>query len=179
MSPTSLPGAESAKDRGPAVQSGHILLVEDNQDNRDVLTVMLGERYCVWSYGSAAEALSALETVSPDLLVLDIGMKPVNGLDCLRAIRAIRRYSTIPAIALTGYAREVDRAEFLAGGFQAVVTKPILDYGDLEMLIDTLLGSAFTAPSSEMSRGNGSSHRNRILTDAADERMMLGRGTAA
>jgi CheY-like chemotaxis protein len=145
MSPTSLPGAESAKDRGQDLRTGRILLVEDNQDNRDVLTVMLGETYCVSSYGSAAEALSALQTVSPDLLVLDIGMKPVDGLDCLRAIRAIKRYSRTPAIALTGYAREVDREEFLAGGFQAVVTKPILDYSDLEMLVDTLLGSAGTS----------------------------------
>ena len=163
------------------MRTGHILLVEDNQDNRDVLTVMLGEKYGVSSYGSAAEALSALAVVNPDLLVLDIGMKPINGLDCLRAIRAIPRYSATPAIALTGYAREVDREEFLAGGFQAVVTKPILNYSDLETLIDTLLGSVCTAagPSAEMSPRNRSAHTNGVLTDAADERMMLGRGSAA
>jgi CheY-like chemotaxis protein len=123
------------------MRTGQILLVEDHADCREMLTIVLAGKYGVSSYGSATEALRALETVRPDLLVLDIGMKPVDGLECLRAIRAMSGYFSTPAIALTGYARETDRQAFLAAGFQAVVTKPIVDYQQLETLIDTLLES--------------------------------------
>ena len=129
-----------ARTAGPRRE--RLLLVEDNGDNREVLTMILGEKYRVLSYGSAADALSALETVSVDLLVLDIGMKPVDGLRCLQTIRAMPGYRLTPAIALTGHGREVDRQSFLAGGFQAVVTKPIVDYPEFETLIETLLKPA-------------------------------------
>jgi CheY-like chemotaxis protein len=129
--------------------TGRLLLVDDNEDNRDILTVLLSQRYSVFSYGSAAEALAALEAIRPHLLVLDIGMRPVDGVQCLKAIHAVRGYSSTPAIAVTGYAREVDKQAFLAAGFQAVISKPILDHAGLETLIDTLLRSAdsLAAPS--------------------------------
>ena len=77
----------------------------------------------------------------PDLVLLDIAMTPVDGLQCLKAIRARPGYGRIPAIALTAYARDVERQAFLTGGFQAVVTKPILDHQDLFEAIDALLVS--------------------------------------
>ncbi len=107
-----------------------------------MLTLLLGERYSVSSCGSAAEALTVLEASRPDVLMLDIRMTPVDGLQCLAAIRAMPGCSGIPAIALTAFAREDERQAFLAAGFQAVVTKPILDLRELETLIDTLLTSA-------------------------------------
>jgi CheY-like chemotaxis protein len=116
-----------------------LLLVEDNPDNLELLAVLLSERYPVASYGSAAEALNALDAVEPDLLVLDIGMTPVDGLQCLQAIRARPRYARTPAIALTAFAREVEREAFLAAGFQAVVTKPILDPRELVAVVDRVL----------------------------------------
>ena len=122
--------------------SGRLLLVDDNPDNLEVLAMLLGQHYSVAGYGSAAEALDALETVKPDLLVLDIGMSPVDGLQCLEAIRGRPGYGGIPAIALTAFARDDERSEFLKAGFQAVVAKPILDLDALAAVIDTLLPSA-------------------------------------
>jgi CheY-like chemotaxis protein len=118
-----------------------VLLVDDNKDNLDVLAWLLSERHSVSAHGSAAEALRALETVKPDLLVLDICMTPVDGVECLEAIRAVPGYSRIPAIALTAFARDVEREAFLGAGFQAVVTKPILDHRELMGYIDRLLQS--------------------------------------
>ena len=118
-----------------------LLLVEDNSDNREVLTIILTEKYSVSSYGSAAEAFTALEDASADLLVLDIAMQPVDGVECLKAIRARPEYSLTPAIALTAHGREIDKQAFLAAGFQAVVTKPIVDYQEFETLIEALLES--------------------------------------
>lgn len=109
------------------MSTARLLVVEDNQDTLDLLTVWLSEKYRVFSYGCAGEALTALESVKPDLLLLDIGMRDIDGVECLKAIRAIPGYDSIPAIALTGYARDCERAAFQAAGFQAVLAKPILD----------------------------------------------------
>ena len=123
-----------------------LLLVDDNPDNLHVLAVILGERHRVLSYARAPEALQALDTTSVDLLLLDIAMGPLDGLECLRAVRARPGYQHVPAIALTAHAREVDRAAFLAAGFQAVITKPILDFNELFQTVDRLLASSSTAP---------------------------------
>jgi CheY-like chemotaxis protein len=108
-----------------------LALVDDNQDNLEVLMMILGAEYDVSGYTSAQQALEALETVRPDALLLDIAMDPVDGLQCLRMIRARPGFERIPAIALTARARDVEQKAFLAAGFQAVVTKPILDLGEL------------------------------------------------
>jgi CheY-like chemotaxis protein len=119
-----------------------LLLVDDDKDNLDILTVILREKYYdVESYACAEEALAALEAARPDLVLLDIGMRPVDGLQCLKAIRATPGYGSIPAIALTAYAHDVERKAFLAAGFHAVVTKPILDQEDLFGAIDALLAN--------------------------------------
>jgi CheY-like chemotaxis protein len=122
-----------------------LLLVDDSPDNLEVLAALLAEKYHVWSYGSAAEALRALETVKPDVLVLDIGMTPVDGVECLGAIRAMPAYCMVPAIALTAFARDIDRQAFLGAGFQAVVTKPILD-DELIAAVDALIATAPAKP---------------------------------
>ena len=121
------------------MSAARLLLVDDNRDNLEILSVLLSEKYHVAGFGSAAEALAALDTVKPDVLVLDIGMSPVDGVQCLTAIRAQPGYSTTPAVALTAFARDSERAEFLAAGFQRVVTKPILDHGTLIRAIDATL----------------------------------------
>lgn len=120
-------------------RTARLLLVDDNRDNLDVLAILLGERYSVVTCESAEQAFKALEIGSADLLVLDIGMAPIDGVACLSVIRGMPGYRNTPAIALTAFAREVERQAFLAQGFQAVVTKPILDHQQLETLIDSLL----------------------------------------
>ena len=75
-------------------------------------------------------------------MVLDIGMSPVDGLQCLEAVRARPRYGRVPAIALTAFARDVDRKAFLAAGFETVVTQPVLDHRELLAVIASLLTSA-------------------------------------
>jgi CheY-like chemotaxis protein len=119
-----------------------LLLVDDNRDNLELLTVVLGEKYHVSSHASAEQALAALDVARPDVVLLDIGMSPVDGLQCLEAIRARPGYGGIPAMALTAYARDVERKAFLAAGFQAVVTKPILDPEALFGSIAELLASS-------------------------------------
>jgi CheY-like chemotaxis protein len=118
-----------------------VVLVENDPDSLEVFSILLGEKYAVCGYASAVEALQAIEAAKPDVLVLDIGMHPIDGMQCLEAIRATPGYSDIPAVALTGFARDVERQSFLDGGFQAVVVKPMLDSGELMAAIDRLVNS--------------------------------------
>jgi two-component system, chemotaxis family, CheB/CheR fusion protein len=119
-----------------------LLFIEDDRDNLEVFSMILDERYAVFGYPSAVDALQAIDVVRPDLLLLDIGMHPVDGLECLKAIRAKPEYRKIPALALTGFGRAVERKRFLDGGFQAVVVKPVLDHRELIAMIDGLLNGA-------------------------------------
>jgi CheY-like chemotaxis protein len=121
------------------MKTARLLLVEDDQDNLDLLTIVLGTQYQVFSYAYAHEALTALAAVKPQLALLDIGMHPVDGVQCLEAIRGVPGFGDIPAIAITAHARDVDRRSFLAAGFEAVLTKPILDHRELFRAIAALL----------------------------------------
>ena len=135
------------------MRTARLLLVEDNQDCLDLFTVILSDKYRVFSYRCASEGLAAIETAMPDLLLLDIGMRPMDGVQCLKAIRAMPGYGEIPAIALTGYARDAEREAFQSAGFQAVITKPVLDHNELFATITALL--APTMANGTMAGTNG------------------------
>jgi CheY-like chemotaxis protein len=121
-----------------AMPRARLVFVEDDEDSLEAFSLALGETYAVFGYTSAVEALQAIDAAKPDVLVLDIGMHPVDGLECLEAIRAAL-YRDIPAVALTGFARDVERQRFLDAGFQAVVAKPVLNLGELVAVIDRVL----------------------------------------
>jgi CheY-like chemotaxis protein len=124
-----------------AMTRTRLVFVEDHQDSLEGFSIILGEKYAVFGYASAVEALQAIDAVKPDVLLLDIGMHPVDGVQCLRMLRATPGCRDIPAVALTGFARDVERQRFLNGGFQAVVAKPVLDHGELIAVIDRLANS--------------------------------------
>ena len=114
-----------------------LVLVEDDQDNLEGVSILLGEKYVVFGYASAVEALAAIDAAKPDVLVLDIGMHPVDGAQCLEMIRARPGYRDIPAVALTGFARDVERPLGLIAGQQLegpllhamIIGRPVLRQG--------------------------------------------------
>jgi len=118
-----------------------LLIIDDAPDNLEVLTVLLRDKYKVFSYGSCENALKDLQDIKPDLLLLDVRMFPMNGVDFLREVRTVRGFCTIPAIAVTAMAHEAERQRFLEAGFQEIVTKPILELPNLESIVDRLLKS--------------------------------------
>jgi len=143
-----------------------------------VLAFLLSDKYEVAACNSAAEALRAVTSAAMDVLVLDIGMAPTDGIECLKMIRDIPPHAATPAIALTAFAREADRRDFLEAGFQAVVTKPILDQERLERLIDSLLASP-PAGGSDSSTAHVSLNANTArcpLTGVVGDGMIAGRG---
>jgi CheY-like chemotaxis protein/nitrogen-specific signal transduction histidine kinase len=105
-----------------------VMHVDDDADGRDMLTALLeGAGATVVSAGSVREALDALDTIRPDVIVSDIAMAEEDGFTLIRRLRArdADRGGGIPAVALTGYVGPEDRARVLAAGFQTHVSKPV------------------------------------------------------
>ena len=103
-----------------------IAVVEDNVDNRLLLQAIL-EDYSLTEYETGLTALEGLRRHVPDLILLDISLPGMDGLEVLQHIRADARLQDIPVIALTAHAMAGDRERFLAAGFNGYVTKPIVD----------------------------------------------------
>ncbi len=119
-----------------------VLVVEDDPETRDILGAILergGFSYRVAT--RASEALSVLDDWRPDVIVSDIGMPGVDGYELVRQLRARPAHlgGTIPALALTAYARTADRDQALRSGYQAHVAKPV-DPVDLVRAITELTG---------------------------------------
>lgn len=104
-----------------------IALVEDNADNRLLVNAILEDTYEIDEYESGAEALRGIRESLPSLVLLDISLPAMDGTEVLRRLRADPELSSIPVIALTAHAMTGDRERFLDMGFDAYVTKPIVD----------------------------------------------------
>jgi signal transduction histidine kinase len=129
----------------PQLERMRLLIVDDDEDSRDLIACILGERGAhVQAAASAEEALRLLEANPPDVLVSDIGMPDVDGYSLIRSVRAMEtaRGGGTPAIALTAYARSVDGERALAAGFQAHVMKPV----DPDRLVALIASLARGAP---------------------------------
>jgi PAS domain S-box-containing protein len=119
-----------------------VLVVDDEPDTREMLKAMLEQCDAnVQAAGSAAEALQIMEWWQPDVLVSDISMPEEDGCELIRKVRALEpdRGGKVPAVALTAYARNEDRARVLSAGFQIHVPKPV-EPAELTAVIASLAG---------------------------------------
>lgn len=118
-----------------------ILVVDDEADSRElVMAIVTRCGGAVKCCESAAEALKEFRAWKPHLLVSDIGMPNEDGYALISKLRKSRSKTAreIPAIALTAYATDDDRARALAAGFQVHIAKPV----DPEGLVKSLAGAA-------------------------------------
>jgi two-component system, cell cycle response regulator DivK len=103
-----------------------ILLVEDNPVNRRLAQFLLrSQGYEVREATTAQEAFDALKTERPDLIVMDIQLPGMDGLEATRKIKEQPTTTNIPVVAVTSYAMKGDREKALAAGCAGYVTKPI------------------------------------------------------
>lgn len=104
----------------------HILIVEDDEDTLELLqSTFKSKGFRVTTCQSAPEALEIAPTNSIDLILSDIGMPQMDGLEMITKLRELPNMEDVPAIALTGYATSKDTRQALAAGFNAHVSKPI------------------------------------------------------
>jgi signal transduction histidine kinase/ActR/RegA family two-component response regulator len=105
-----------------------VMLVEDDADGRELLTLALEEAGAeVSPHASTRGVLAALTSFAPQVLISDLGLPDEDGYALIQQIREREagRRSRLPAIALTGFARAVDRDRALAAGFDMHIAKPV------------------------------------------------------
>ena len=114
-----------------------ILLADDNQMNQKVVTAMLATtEHSVDVVGNGVEALEAAKGGAYDIILMDIQMPDMDGVEATREIRCLSgEAANVPIIALTANAMEGDRDKYLAAGMDDYVAKPI-DRGDLMAAIE-------------------------------------------
>jgi PAS domain S-box-containing protein len=103
-----------------------VLVVDDEVDAREVIASVLESRGArVVSAASSAEAMTALERFTPQVILSDIAMPGEDGLAFIRKLREVPRLKDIPALAFTAYARPEDRARVMDAGFNGHLAKPL------------------------------------------------------
>ena len=141
--PVTAPPDESAE----ALRRRRVLVVDDNRDAADSLCLvltLLGADVRV-AYGGK-EALEAMASWHPSVVLLDIGMAGMDGYEVARRVRQQPDLGDVHLVALTGWGQERDRRESIEAGIDRHVTKPI----DVDAL-KALLGSLLRTPRASVS----------------------------
>jgi PAS domain S-box-containing protein len=131
-------------EQAPSLAGLRLLVVDDEPDARDLLTVALQQRGAlVTKADSAGAALEELSAQPFDVLISDIEMPEVDGYELIRRLRGMEtgRDKFTPAMALTAHARAKDRARVLAAGFQMHVAKPV-SVAELVIGVGSLAGNS-------------------------------------
>jgi two-component system cell cycle response regulator DivK len=103
-----------------------ILLVEDNEDNRDMLSRRLIRKgYDVLLAADGGEGVAQAAALRPDLILMDMSLPVLDGWEATRQIKAALETSQIPIIALTAHAMSGDREKAVAAGCDDYDTKPV------------------------------------------------------
>lgn len=109
-----------------------ILLVEDNEMNRDMLSRRLQRRgYEIVMAFDGEQGVAMAQSAAPDLILMDMSLPGIDGWEATRRLKADDQTKTIPIIALTAHAMSGDREKALEAGSDEYDTKPI----DLERLL--------------------------------------------
>ena len=122
-------------------------MVEDQKENLDLMAYLLRAfGHEVVTANDGAEGLEAARRERPDLMVIDIQMPVMNGMELVAAVKADAALASIPAVGVTAFAMVGDRDRILAAGFDGYLSKPI----DPTSFVADL--EAFLARSSGLSR---------------------------
>lgn len=107
------------------INTWRVLIVDDELDNlrlTDTILSFKGARVSCVEGG--AEALEALDTFKPNVILLDLSMPQMDGWEVHRQIRAVSSYDHIPVIALTAQAMSLDAERVRQAGFNGYISKP-------------------------------------------------------
>jgi two-component system cell cycle response regulator DivK len=110
-----------------------VLIVEDNERNlKLVRDVLQAKGYATLEAGSAEEGLQLARSRSPALILMDIHLPGMSGIEALKALRAEAATAAIPVIAITASVMQESVREVMAAGFNALIEKPIEVLGFLD-----------------------------------------------
>jgi len=103
-----------------------VAVIEDSEDMRILLHLLLESHFDVTAYSDATSAIADLQRFPPDLMLIDIFLPDVNGVDVLHAVRSDPSLKSIPAVALTALTPPQGQS-YVDSGFDMHIPKPILD----------------------------------------------------
>lgn len=116
-----------------------ILVVEDNEKNRKLIRVVLKAKgYEIIEAEDAETAINYLKTNVPDLILMDIGLPGLDGLQLTRQIKQNETTKKIPVIAVTAHAMRGDEEKILGAGCDDYISKPI-NVGEFPLTIARIL----------------------------------------
>ncbi|HYP00224.1 MAG TPA: response regulator [Pyrinomonadaceae bacterium] len=117
-----------------------VLVVEDFADNRFMMRKLLEmSGYEVVEAVDGKEAVEMAESSRPDLILMDLSLPRLDGLDATRRIRELDGLGRVPIVAVSAHDTNDFHADALAAGCNEYVTKPI-DFDELDALVKKLLG---------------------------------------
>jgi len=116
-----------------------ILIVEDNPQNMKLLLMTLRPHgYVLLEAEDGQEALKIAVRDKPDLIIMDIQLPKMSGLEVTRKLRQMPTFNHVPIIAITAYAMKGDKEKFIESGCDAYLSKPI-DTRELPRVIEGML----------------------------------------
>ena len=115
-----------------------VLLVEDNEINLDMICRRLRRKFDLVVARSGTEALAMAKSEAPAVILMDVGLPDIDGLEATRRLRADPATAKLPVIALTAQAMAGDRERILAAGCDDYEPKPIEDLPRLVGKIEAL-----------------------------------------
>ena len=156
----------------------HILVAEDNIVNRKLVTKLLQKRgHRVDAVENGREALAAIESAgdeSFDVVLMDLQMPEMGGLEATQAIRARETDRHLPIVALTAHAMQGDRERCLAAGMDGYLSKPI-DVNHLIVTVEQFGGTAvaIAAPAAPVTAGAADFDEESALSHTGGDRELL------
>jgi two-component system, cell cycle response regulator DivK len=120
-----------------------ILIVEDVEFNRDLLTQLLEDEFELIAVTDGQAGIAAAERERPDLILMDLSLPVIDGWEAARRLKAHADLRSIPIIALTAHAMRGDEAKARASGCDDFLTKPI-DEALLFQMLNRYLGTNVT-----------------------------------
>jgi two-component system, cell cycle response regulator DivK len=103
-----------------------VLVVEDNEKSMKLFRdVLVATGYRTLEATTGRQAVELATEYAPDLVLMDIQLPDIDGVEALSRLRADERTASIPVLALTAQAMHGDREQFLAAGFDGYISKPV------------------------------------------------------
>ena len=117
-----------------------VLIVEDNPDNMITVKALLQDHYTVLEAVDAHQGINLAKEFVPNLILMDIGLPGMNGIQAFHEIRTMPELQHIPIFAVTASVMLHDRQMIMANGFDAFVAKPINEEEVLTLISEVLYG---------------------------------------
>jgi len=100
-----------------------------------LVQAILNQEYHILEFEDGPTALSGLQNAEVDLILLDISLPGMDGVEVLERLKKIEGLKAVPVIALTAHAMRGDREKYLGAGFTSYYSKPIIDLQDFKSTV--------------------------------------------